>query len=55
MLFVELNGDFAMTKKELLKVIEQAARENATELDLNNKGLTELPQESGQLTKLARL
>ena len=47
-MFVELNRDFAMTKKELLRVIEQAARENAKELDLRNQGLTELPPEIGQ-------
>ena len=44
-----------MTKDELLRIIDQAAQENWEELDLSDKGLTELPPEIGQLTKLKKL
>jgi Leucine-rich repeat (LRR) protein len=44
-----------MTEAELLQLIEQAAREGWTELDLNRKGLTSLPGEIRQLQKLTAL
>ncbi|TFI50791.1 TIR domain-containing protein [Mastigocladus laminosus UU774] len=44
-----------MTEEELLQVIEQAATEGVTELDLSGKELTTLPPEIGKLTKLKML
>jgi Leucine-rich repeat (LRR) protein len=44
-----------MTNEELLQIIEQAARDKVTELDLSGKGLTTLPPEIGQLTNLQTL
>ena len=44
-----------MDKAELLEIIKQAAEDKATELDLSDKGLTELPQEIGQLVNLQGL
>ncbi|BCL37533.1 COR domain-containing protein [Nostoc sp. MS1] len=44
-----------MTNEELLQIIKQAARDNATTLDLSGKGLTTLPAEIGQLTNLSSL
>ena len=44
-----------MTNEELLRVIEQAAREKVTVLDLSHEGLTVLPPEIGQLTSLTQL
>ncbi len=44
-----------MTEEELLKVIEQAATEEATELDLSGQELTALPPEIGNLTQLKKL
>jgi internalin A len=44
-----------MTHEELLKLIDQAAEEGWTELDLSGKGLTELPPEIGKLTQLESL
>jgi small GTP-binding protein len=41
--------------KKLLKIIKQAAKDGVTTLDLSNMGLTELPPEIGQLSKLKRL
>ncbi|MCP4668519.1 MAG: leucine-rich repeat domain-containing protein, partial [Deltaproteobacteria bacterium] len=41
-----------MDNHTLIKIIDQAAREGWTELDLYNKGLTRLPPEIGQLKKL---
>jgi internalin A len=41
-----------MTQDELLQIIEQAAANGATELDLSGSDLTELPPEIGQLTQL---
>lgn len=38
--------------EELLAIIEKAARENATSLELPNKGISELPDEIGTLTSL---
>jgi Leucine-rich repeat (LRR) protein len=39
-----------MTDNEVLQVIEQAARERATQLDLRGNQLTRLPKSIGQLT-----
>jgi internalin A len=44
-----------MTNEELLKVIEKAARDRSTYLDLSNKGLTFIPTEIIQLTSLVTL
>jgi len=44
-----------MKKRELLQTIERAAQEGWTELDLSDKGLTELPPQIGRLTKLEKL
>ncbi|PZO36431.1 MAG: hypothetical protein DCF17_17280, partial [Shackletoniella antarctica] len=44
-----------MTHDELLQLIDQAAAEGWTELDLAGKGLTELPPEIGKLTQLEML
>lgn len=45
----------AMTEEELLQVIEQAASEGWTELDLSGNELTVLPPEIGTLTELKKL
>ncbi len=44
-----------MTNEELLQIIEQAARDKVTELDLSDKDLTTLPEEIVQLTNLQTL
>ena len=44
-----------MTQDELLALIDQAADEGWTELDLSGKGLTELPPQIGKLTQLETL
>ncbi|MEM8808651.1 MAG: hypothetical protein AAGF01_21765 [Cyanobacteria bacterium P01_G01_bin.38] len=44
-----------MTQDELLALIDQAAEEGWTELDLAGKGLTVLPPEIGKLTQLETL
>jgi len=44
-----------MTEEELLRVIEQAAAEGWTELDLSGNELTVLPPEIGKLTRLKKL
>ncbi|MBD2127250.1 leucine-rich repeat domain-containing protein [Microcoleus sp. ZQ-A2] len=44
-----------MTEEELLRVIEQAASEGWTELDLSGNNLTALPPEIGKLTQLKKL
>ena len=44
-----------MTSTELLDLIDQAAAEGWTELDLSGQGLTELPKEIGKLTQLKTL
>ncbi|MBU0491848.1 MAG: hypothetical protein KKA73_15860 [Chloroflexi bacterium] len=44
-----------MTREELLAIIDQAAREGWTELDLSGRGISELPAEIGRLTNLQTL
>ncbi|MEH2072533.1 MAG: COR domain-containing protein [Nostoc sp.] len=44
-----------MTNEELLQIIEQAAKDKVTELDLSGKNLIRLPGEIGQLTNLLTL
>jgi Leucine-rich repeat (LRR) protein len=44
-----------MDEKEVLEIIEEAARDGRTELDLNNKGIESLPAEIGNLTNLTEL
>ena len=44
-----------MDQKELLRIIERAAKYWEADIDLSGKGLTELPPEIGQLTRLTRL
>ena len=44
-----------MTNEELLRTIEQAEAEGWTELDLSDRGLTELPAAIGRLTRLESL
>ncbi|MEG4377187.1 MULTISPECIES: leucine-rich repeat domain-containing protein [unclassified Microcoleus] len=44
-----------MTKEELLQLIDKAADEGQTELDLSGLGLEELPQEIGKCTQLETL
>ncbi len=44
-----------MDRGELLRLIDQAAREEWTELNLREQGLTELPPEIGRLTQLQSL
>ena len=44
-----------MTEEELLRVIEQAASEGWTELDLSGNNLTVLPPEIAKLTQLKKL
>ena len=43
-----------MERRELLRLIEQAAAEQWEELDLSGKHLKELPPEIGQLRQLKR-
>ena len=44
-----------MTREELLKIIDEAAREQSPELDLADSGIRELPEEIGQLANLREL
>lgn len=44
-----------MDKKELLRLIDQAADEGWEELDLRDQGLRELPPEIGKLQRLTWL
>ena len=44
-----------MSREDLLQLINQAAREGWTELNLQGKGITELPAEIGQLSNLIHL
>ncbi len=44
-----------MTQRELRQLIDRAADEGWTNLDLNWKGLTKLPPEIGQLASLTTL
>ena len=44
-----------MASEEVLRLIEQAAAEGWTELDLSEKGLTEIPEAIAQLQKLTTL
>ncbi|MEQ9623860.1 hypothetical protein [Coleofasciculus chthonoplastes] len=42
-------------RAELLEIIDKAAREGVTRLDLSGKGITEIPDCIGQLTNLQQL
>jgi hypothetical protein len=42
-----------MDKQELLRIIDQAAEEGWTSLDLSNKGLTELPHRQDEQDEIA--
>lgn len=42
-----------MTRKELLKIIEQAAREGRTYLDLSGQGISELPDEIARFGEMS--
>ncbi|WP_375512957.1 hypothetical protein [uncultured Nostoc sp.] len=44
-----------MTNEELLQIIEKAAREKVTHLDLSGKKLSSLPPEISQLSNLTTL
>jgi hypothetical protein len=44
-----------VTRDELLAIIDQAAREDWTELDLLDQEISELPPEIGRLTSLEKL
>ena len=44
-----------MDQAELIKIIEKAAREQYTTLDLSGRGITQLPENIGRLTKLQKL
>lgn len=44
-----------MDREELLKIIERAAREGQTQLDLSESAITSLPVEIGKLTELTGL
>ncbi|MHC4474627.1 MAG: leucine-rich repeat domain-containing protein [Planctomycetota bacterium] len=44
-----------MTEKEVLEIIEKAAREHSTVLDLSEKGVKSLPGKIGGLTNLEKL
>lgn len=44
-----------MTREELLQLIDRAAAEGWTELDLRDQRLTALPPEIGRLTNLREL
>ena len=44
-----------MDQNELLQIIERAAEEKATELDLSGKYIKSLPSQIGQLTNLTKL
>jgi internalin A len=44
-----------MEEKELLEIIEKAAKDGRKELDLSNKGIKSLPAEIGQLKNLREL
>ncbi len=44
-----------MSRKELLKIIDEAARDGRETLDLSGKGISELPDEIGKLTNLETL
>ncbi|RMH70027.1 MAG: leucine-rich repeat domain-containing protein [Gemmatimonadetes bacterium] len=41
-----------MTREELLNIIQYAKEHRLTELDLSDRGITELPPEIGELTHL---
>ncbi|MHC4356172.1 MAG: hypothetical protein ACYS0H_26005 [Planctomycetota bacterium] len=44
-----------MDQAELIKTIEKAAREETWVLDLSDKGITQLPEQIGQLGGLRKL
>jgi len=44
-----------MDQAELIALIEKAAREGSTDLDLSREGITQLPEQIGQLVNLESL
>ena len=44
-----------MTNKELLEIIERAAKDSSTIIDISNNQLSDLPAEIGKLVRLQAL